>query len=83
MSFFGKRKPVARRFALLYYEFSITTYTFRYVRLAPTDLMLFVSTAIISRTENHRTTPFPTAATVKLVFRTAAITAARLRLFIY
>ena len=55
MSFFGKRKPVARRFALLYYEFSITTYTFRYVRLAPTDLVFFGRTAIISRTENRRT----------------------------
>lgn len=81
MSFFGKRKPVARRFALLYYEFSITTYTFRYARLAPTDLVFFGRTAIISRTGNHRTTPIPAAIAIATGIGPTIVPTARLRRF--
>lgn len=81
MSFFGKRKPVARRFALLYYEFSITTYTFRYARLAPTDLVFFRRTAIISRTGNHRTTPIPAAIAIATGIGPTIVPTARLRRF--
>lgn len=59
------------------------TYMFRCVELAQTTSVLFRRATIIGRSRNYGTTPFPPAATVKLVFRTAAITAARLRLFIY
>jgi hypothetical protein len=81
MSFFGKRKPVARRFALLYYEFGITTYTFRYARLAPTDLVFFGRTAIISRTGNHRTTPIPAAIAIATGIGPTIVPTTRLRRF--
>ena len=60
-------------------EFGITTYTFRYARLAPTDLVFFWRTAIISRTGNHRTTPIPAAIAIATGIGPTIVPTARLR----
>ena len=57
------------------------SFTFRYARLAPTDLVFFGRTAIISRTGNHRTTPIPAAIAIATGIGPTIVPTARLRRF--